>query len=82
MFKRIQKGLDKLTAGKLATKCQVNIQVQTLHNIPASVKQVRVVWARSGGKGVKASTHSCVVHSGNTLDSHNELLAKRECWSL
>lgn len=74
MLKRIQRGFDHIKSSKTTARCQVKIEIQKLEDLPQTIKQVRVVWAKSVGKGIKASTDSCVVHSGNRLEAISKLL--------
>lgn len=74
MLKRIQRGFDHIKSSKTTARCQVKIEIQKLEDLPQTIKQVRVVWAKSVGKGIKASTDSCVVHSGNRLKAISKLL--------
>ncbi len=69
MFKRLQKRIDVISSGTTTVKCRVEVYVDIARCLPSTVKQVRVVWAKRAGGGVKASTDNCVTHLGtNVID--------------
>lgn len=67
MFRKLHKQIDNIASSKNKGKYRVQIHVDTVQSLPSSVKQVRIVWAKRAGGGVKAATDSCATHKGKTL---------------